>query len=211
AHLRGTRFHGWRTPATLVEHCRRLVTSGEPLVFAYYDGIDKVAHEYGLRDEFFQAELGAADRLVEALLESLPPSAALVVTSDHGQVHFDAQISLAPIAKLVGAYAGDGRFRFLYAERGAAGALLEEATDRFGSVAWVMGRDQVVDERWLGPAPPSTTVARRLGDVVLAARGPIAFIDPTHPVEAGLRAGHGSLTPAEMFVPLLAGRGSGAG
>ena len=43
--------------------CRR----GEPFVYAYYDGIDKVAHEYGL-GEHYDAELAAADRLVADML-----------------------------------------------------------------------------------------------------------------------------------------------
>ena len=58
---------------------------GEPFVYAYYDGIDKVAHEYGL-DFFYDAELVFVDRMVEYLIETLPAGAALVITADHGQV-----------------------------------------------------------------------------------------------------------------------------
>ncbi|MGH9003962.1 MAG: alkaline phosphatase family protein, partial [Acidimicrobiia bacterium] len=83
-HMNGARFVGWRTTATLVEHVRHLVAGGERFVYAYYDGVDKVAHEYGLENGFFPAELAATDRLVGDLLGALPPSAALVVTSDHG-------------------------------------------------------------------------------------------------------------------------------
>ena len=43
-------------------------------------------------------------------------------------------------------------------------------------------------------------------DVVLAARGPVAFVDPRLPREAHLISAHGSMTAAEMQVPLLAGR-----
>jgi hypothetical protein len=46
-----------------------------------------------------------------------------------------------------------------------------------------------------------------VGDVVLAAKGPVGFVDPTFPREAGLRSAHGSVTRAEMEVPLVAGRG----
>jgi hypothetical protein len=47
-----------------------------------------------------------------------------------------------------------------------------------------------------------------LGDVVLAAREPVAFIDPALPGEANLRSAHGSLTAGEMLVPLLGARGT---
>jgi hypothetical protein len=208
-HMRGARFVGWRTTATLVEHVRRLVAGGERFVYAYYDGVDKVAHEYGLQDGFYPAELAAADHLVGDLLAALPERAVLVLTSDHGQLHFDHWVGLEPLAPLVTAYAGDGRFRYLYARRGAEGELAKAAEELLGDSAWVFPRQQLVEEGWLGPEPPAGDVLSRLGDVTLAAQGPVAFTDPTWPLETRLRAGHGSLTDDEMLVPLLAGRGQG--
>jgi hypothetical protein len=209
AHMQGARLSGWRTTATLVEHARRLVEAGEDLVYLYYDGVDKVAHEYGLQDGFYPAELAATDRLVADLLEALPASAALLVTSDHGQVHYQGLVSLDPVAPLVRAYAGDGRFRYLYARPGAEEELARAAEEAFDDRAWVFRREQLADEGWLGPTRPAGPVLSRVGDVTLAAREPVAFADPTHLREAELVAGHGSLTPDEMLVPLLAGRGGG--
>lgn len=209
AHLRGARVVGWRTTSGLVEHCRRLAAAGERFVFAYYDGVDQVAHAHGLEDGFFAAELQATDRLVADLLGALPGDVALVVTSDHGQVHFghEGWRRLDGLGPLVDAYGGDGRFRYLYARPGAARELLGAAREQFDDVAWVLSRAQLCDEGWLGTEPPSRAVRRRVGDVVLAAREPVAFVDPRHLVETGMRAGHGSLTPDEMLVPLLAARG----
>ncbi len=209
AHMRGARFFGWRVTSVLVMRCLHLVQEGEHFVFAYYDGVDSVAHTYGLHDTFFPAELAWVDRLVGELLAALPPSAALVVTSDHGQVHLETQLTLAPISGLIDCFAGDVRFRFLHARRGAAGELHGAANECFGEQAWVLSRDQLVDEGWLGPKPPATDVLERLGDVVLAAREPVGFMDPTHPRESTMLSGHGSVTSAEMLVPLLAGRGTG--
>ena len=53
-------------------------------------------------------------------------------------------------------------------------------------------------------ADATGNVAGRIGNVVLAAREPVAFVDPALPNERNLRSGHGSLTPDEMYVPLLA-------
>jgi hypothetical protein len=207
SHMRGVRFVGWRTTATLVTHVAHLVDAGETFVYAYYDGVDKVAHEYGITDGFFSAETAATDRLVGDLLHALPDDAVLVITADHGQVQFDRWVTMEPVAAHVRAYAGDARLRYLYARPGAEADLLKAATDAFGDVAWVFGRDQLVDERWLGPEVPAGDVLTRIGDVALAAQGHVAFVDPTHPHETRLRAGHGSLSPEEMLVPLLAGRG----
>ncbi len=208
AQLRGARFIGWNAVSTLIEHCRRLVASGERFVYGYYPYLDTVAHEYGLHNEFYELELQAVDRLVGSMLEALPPSAALLVTSDHGQVHVESGdwIELLDVAPLTATYAGDARFRYLYAAPGAAGELAAAAREQFGHAAWVFTREELLREGWMGPAPEGP-IGRRIGDVVLAAREPVGFVDPTFPQEWKLVAMHGSLTPDEMYVPLLAGRG----
>jgi hypothetical protein len=211
AHLRGGELHGWRAVSTIVEHCRALALSGEPLVYAYYPGVDEVAHSFGLHNRFYTAGLAFADRLVADLLAALPPSAAVVVTADHGQIDLTEASWRelgADVAPLVDGCAGDARFRYLYARRGTSADLLASARAAHGDDAWVMSREQVVDEGWLGPKPAGA-VLRRVGDVVLAASADVAFVDPELPREARLRSGHGSMTSAEMLVPLVAGRGCG--
>jgi hypothetical protein len=208
AHLRGCRFLGWSTPTVLVEHCRRLVSHKERFVYAYYPGVDTVAHEFGLHDDYYREELAFADALVGRLLDALPSHATLVVTADHGQVHVgDNWIPLHPLREMIKQCAGEGRFRYLYANKGASAELLEAARDEFGHQAWVFSRDQLLDEGWLGPGPVVASIRRRVGDVILAPREPVAFVDPDLPNEANLIGAHGSLTADEMFVPLLAARG----
>jgi hypothetical protein len=207
AHLRDQVLIGWRTTSALVEHCRRLATDRHPLIYAYYDGIDKVAHEYGLRSEFIATEMRDADRLVADLLESLPSDWALVVTADHGQVQVDDDdfVALDAVAAMVAAYSGEGRFRTLHARSGATAELTAACRSAYGQQAWVFTRDQLFDEGWLGPAP-SMAVRGRIGDVILAACDPVIFLDPEMPFERVMRSHHGSLTPDEMLVPLIATR-----
>ena len=209
AHLRGARLVGWRAVSSLVERCRRLVAEAEPFVYAYYPGVDEVAHAYGLDDGFFDAEVAFADRLVGDLVSALPEHATVLVTADHGQVGLNREswLDLGAIGALVDAASGDGRFRYLHAVRGAADELEAGARELHGAHAGVRSRDELLADGWLGPDPPMV-VRRRLGDVVLAARAPVAFIDPALPGEANLRSAHGSLTAAEMQVPLLGARGT---
>ena len=208
AHLRGARFEGWHAVSELVEHCGRLANARERLVYAYYPGVDEIAHAHGLHDGYYDAELAFVDRLVGDVLAALPASATLLVTSDHGQVHLgdDAWLPLGATGDFVEGCSGDGRFRYLHARRGAAGDLLSAARDEHGARAWVLSREELLDEGWLGPLP-SAVIGRRVGDVVLAARDAVGFVDPELPREAALHSAHGSMTAAEMLVPLLAGRG----
>lgn len=209
AHMRGTRMIGWRTTSTLIEHCRRLSRSNDSLVYVYYDGIDQVAHQYGLKNEFFEAELMAADRLTGQLLDVLPETSVLLVASDHGQIHLERKswVALDPCDRFVSAYGGDGRLRFLYAKDGKQNDLQMAAEDHLGERAWVFSREQLVDEGVLGPKP-EPWIEDRIPHVALAAREKVAFIDPTNPLEVNLVSSHGSMTPEEMLVPLLAGFGN---
>lgn len=202
--LRGTRMHGWRVTSTLVVEVRRLLRAGEPFVYAYYDGIDRVAHEFGL-GEYYDAELVATDELVAQVAAQLPPGATLVVTADHGQVHVGEQI-IAIDAHLLAEttlLSGEGRFRWLHARSGRADWLAAEASDRYGDVAWVRTRAELEAIGCFG-GPLTPTTAARLGDVALIPFEPVAFLDPADTGESRLVSRHGSLTSAEVFVPLLA-------
>jgi predicted AlkP superfamily pyrophosphatase or phosphodiesterase len=204
AHLDGVRFHGYRVTSSLVIEASRLVGAGEPFVYAYYEGVDKVAHEYGL-GAHYDAEVGYADRLVADLAAQVPRGTAVVVTADHGQIDVGDRL-IEPVRDVldhVSFQSGEGRFRWLHARPGRTGALLEAARACHGGDAWVVSRDQLIDEGWLGPMV--TNAARgRLGDVALVAIGPVAFHDPADSGPFELISRHGSLTSAEMRVPLLA-------
>jgi hypothetical protein len=203
AHLGDVDLHRWHTPAGLVTGVRRLVAGGAPFVYAYYEGIDKVAHARGLGD-YYDDELAAVDRLVGDVRSVLPPGAVLVVTADHGQVDVGSSVEVFEddLMKDVTLLSGEGRFRWLHVRPGATDDVAAAAVEAFGDVAWVRTREQIIDECWLGGVP-SAAVASRLGDVVLAPFVPTAFLDPADTGELRLAARHGSLTPDEMEIPLL--------
>jgi hypothetical protein len=204
AHLGDAPLHGYKVLSSLPVEVARLARAGEPFVYAYYDGIDKVAHSSGLGDRY-DAELRVCDRLVADLIERLPPGTVVVVTADHGQVDIGLQVELLGRELMAGIelLSGEGRFRWLHARPGAAGDLLSVATERYGDTTWVAERDRIVDEGWFG-GPLCSAFVDRLGDVALVPHAPIAFVDPADTGESRLQSRHGSLTSDEMYVPLLA-------
>lgn len=194
--------------ASSIPMLARRASDERRLVYAYYDNLDTTGHERGLNDGLFDAELSFIDYLVGKLVAVLPSDVCLLVTSDHGHVHLSERYDLAPLTEMIALVGGDGRFRELHAKPGAAADLEQAARSAFGSVAWVMTRDELFDDEWLGPKGPDA-FRRRVGDVVLAVHTDGMFVDPSSPGEAKALSGHGSLTADEMLVPLLATRGTG--
>jgi Type I phosphodiesterase / nucleotide pyrophosphatase/PglZ domain len=203
AHLFGVDLIGYRLSSSLPVLLEQALQRGAPFVYAYYDGIDAIAHMTGL-GEFYDAELHATDRLVEDIVDRLPKGSALVVTADHGQVEVNAaplRIDEEMMVDIEG-ISGEGRFRWLHARPGASDRLVAKATDRFGDSCWVRTLDELVDAGIFGGRLPDA-FRRRLGDVALMARAPVAIFDPADPADAHLIGRHGSLTAAELLVPLL--------
>lgn len=206
--LGGTRLRGWRVTSTIAVEVKRALAAGERFVYAYYDGIDNVAHEFGL-SEHYDAELAYVDGLVDRLLAALPAGAALVVTADHGQVDVASRRSkVAPdVAAMTSFISGEPRFLWLHAQPGIdPDELAAAARGAHGHEAWVHTREDTIEQGWFG-GPLRSAWLERLGDVALVAFEPTAFWDTEAHGELRLVSMHGSLTPAEMEVPLLAGRG----
>ncbi len=203
AHLRGANLVGYRTMATLVHEIGRLLREGEDFVYAYYDGVDKVSHEYGF-SPVFDSEVQFADRLVADVIAASPAGTEVIVTADHGQVDCGNNVvHLAEeVAGMVTGLSGEGRFRWLHCAPGAEDELAAAAVEHHGDLAWVRTREQMIDEGWFGPVV-RRGVEDRLGQVGLCPFEPVAFFDPADTGPFELIGRHGSMTSAEMLVPLL--------
>lgn len=218
AHLDGVDHKGYKLTSSIAVEVQKLVDDGEPLVYAYYDGPDRIAHEYGF-GPYLDAEFAEVDRLVAQILAVLPPEAALLVVSDHGQVMVgDNKVELArDVLALTAVTSGEARFRWLHARPGRAGDLVEAADEHYGRHGLVVERQQVLDEDWFGLRVGSEARSR-MGDVALVPCDPVAFVEPKPERRSAGEGGkrpvfellgrHGSLTAAEMLVPCLAAFGT---
>lgn len=210
AHQRGARQVGWYETSGLAVDVRSVVGEGERFVYAYHDGIDRTAHIYGFEGHY-DAELVAVDRVVGDILEELPSDAALVVTSDHGQVEVGRSVVELhdDVIRRVSMVSGEPRFRWLHSHSGEeedARLLADLCLEHYGHQAWVATYGEVEREGWLG-GPLRPEVRARLGDVALVPFEPVAYLERGEAAESRLICRHGSLTEDEMFVPLVAARG----
>lgn len=174
--------------------------------FAYFyeRQLDHAGHLHGLGSPQWLSELAASDALVGALRAALPDDVRMVITGDHGMVNVpeDRRLVVEDEPELmadVSAFAGEGRFRQLMTP--VPDAVASRWADRLGSAAWVRTRAEAIEEGWFGDVRPR--LADRFGDVLVAMADDGAVLSRSLPRELDLVGMHGSLTPAELAVPLL--------
>jgi len=179
-----------------------------PSVTYMYDGdLDWTGHRYGVDSAQWRAQLEMVDAAAEHLRDTLPPSVRVVVVADHGMVDSpqSSRVDVDDHPELregVAVIGGEARFRHVYCRGGAVDDVLATWRGFLGERALVLSRDEALALGWFGELTPA--VRPRLGDVVVACRGDSAIISTTDfPYENMLIGMHGSLTSAEMLIPIL--------
>src|SRR5690606_8974536 len=220
SHLSGVAFRGWEFlghgRGDRVEAVRTALHRAGPggLVHLHVDDVDHAGHRYGVDSPQWRAALEEVDGLLGALLRRLPRGTRLTVTADHGMVDPSPEhtIDLADhpaLLRLTTQITGEPRALALQAVPGdgAEEELAAGMRELMGERALVLRRAEVLDTGLLGlvgmEAPER--VAGRLADVLVLGRGRWSVDDYSRRPE-GARAMigvHGSLTPAESWIPLL--------
>lgn len=179
-----------------------------PSLTYMYDGdLDWTGHKFGVASTAWLQQLAMIDATAEHLREVLPSSVRLVVVADHGmidspmesRVDVDEHRELRTGVQLIG---GEARFRHLYCRPGAVADVLDTWRAHLGDRAVVLSRDEVAAAGWFGSI--SSSVAPRIGDVVVACTGDTAIVSTVDFAYENTLVGlHGSLTADEMLIPIL--------
>ena len=205
--LRGGKYVGVQALGDLAAGVRAAVADGG-FCYGYHGEVDLLGHLYGPGSPAWRMQLREVDRLVESLVEGLPPGGLLAIVADHGMVAVDDDEvvdidSCAALLDGVQAIGGEPRARYVYVDDGAADAVLAAWREVLGERAWVTSRDEAIAAGWFGEHVRDE-VRARIGDVVAAARGSATMVRRTvEPLESSLVGHHGSLTTAEQHIPLL--------
>jgi hypothetical protein len=194
---------GERIAAVVAASARR------PSLTYMYDGdLDWTGHRYGVDSSHWLQQLSMVDAEAEQLRETLHPSTRLLVVADHGMVDSprDRRVDVDEVPELrdgVALLGGEARFRHLYCRGGAVDDVLATWRSVLGDRAEVLTRDQATRRGWFGDGL-NASVRPRVGDVLVACRDDAAVVSTTDfGYEASLVGLHGSLTPAEMLIPLI--------
>mgnify|MGYP001198264095 CR=1 FL=1 len=203
---RGARYLPADTVEERVARAREALAEPGSYVTVYYGDLDTAGHMHGWGGKEWLDRLAVVDRMAERLAEALPPGSALYVTADHGMVNVTEKIDAEAVPALregVRGLGGEARARHVYAESGAAAAVLAAWRETLAGRAWVVSRQEAIDAGWFGPRVRAEWV-ERIGDVVAVPYADVAIVDPiANPVESRFVGYHGALTPMEQLVPLL--------
>ena len=146
------------------------------------------------------------DAHCQQLRETLPSDVRMVITADHGMLDIPAghRIIAEDEQQLmagVSALAGEPRFRHLYVDHDRPSRVADRWRDRLGSRAWVLTRAEAIEQGWFGTV--DSELLERYGHVLVAMHEDWAVMTRQLPQELALIGMHGSLTQAEMLVPML--------
>ncbi|MFE9577796.1 alkaline phosphatase family protein [Nocardia sp. NPDC006044] len=206
AALRGCEFRPNFSVGDLIDGIGIALRTGtRSLVYAYHADLDTTGHARGPSSDAWLLELAHVDRIATEIAERLPPGAALLVTADHGMVELDERIDYDHRPELrdgIRQLGGEPRVRHVYTEPGATIDVAAAWSEILGDDFAVLPRAEVIERGWFGPTVTSP-VADRIGDLVVAARGNRGIIrSGAEPIQSIMIGHHGSLTPAEVDIPL---------
>jgi predicted AlkP superfamily pyrophosphatase or phosphodiesterase len=205
--LRGGRYVGVQAVGDLAASVQAAVAD-RGFCYAYHSELDLLGHIYGPGSPAWRMQLRQVDRLVESVVEGLPPGGMLAVVGDHGMVAVAAEeiVDIDDCDQLldgVQAIGGEARARYVYVADGALDSVLAAWRETLADRAWVVSREEAIAAGWFGDRV-GDDVLPRIGDVVAAARGAAALVRrAVEPWESSLIGHHGSMSTAEQRVPLL--------
>lgn len=179
------------------------------LVYVYLPELDTVGHARGWESGEWIAGLENLDAAMAAAERRASRDTGIVVTADHGMVDVPsdrhvllrAGDDLLDGVELVG---GEPRLLQLYTTDGAAEEVARRWRASEQARSWVLTREEAVAAGLYGDRVDAE-VLPRIGDVLVAARGVVAYYDDREADKKAQRmiGQHGSMTDLERIVPLI--------
>lgn len=217
----GAAYAPYSTLADFAHELTRILARDDPpaVIYAYWDELDTIQHLRGMDRTLASFELDRVAQLVEYVRAHLPAprraQTTLLVTGDHGQVPAtpEGRIAVESLPEVVRELAhpptGDRRAGFFAARPGRADALADALRRVVPPGATLLPMDVAREKGLFGPPPHHPEISARLGDLLVLVPSPASLnylLPGASPPARYLLGAHGGLDPAEIVVPLVAGR-----
>jgi hypothetical protein len=209
-------YAGYYLPSSMSVRLRDLLEQrpwgdAPAYVYAYWAGIDSVAHVSGPQSADHATEAALFDKALERAVGSRPPGDTLIfLTADHGHAFTDPDkvidlIGDAPLRALLrNPIAGEPRLAFLHTEQ--PDRVKQHLERRYPETFFFIDRDEAIAAGLFGRGDPE--IARqRVGEVLAMLGGDRgASIMRVDGQTIRHRGSHGGMSPEEMQIPVLAWR-----
>lgn len=209
--LRGAEYRSADTIVQRFSAADRALSDGTKLVYLYVDELDRAAHRSGWRSDAWVHALEELDAQLRSFTSRLPDDIGLVITADHGvvDVQHDQHLLMDEVPGLldgVAAIAGEPRMRYLYLASGepsVADQLVQRWRVEEGHRARIFSREKACSSGVFGNVDDA--VRSRLGDVIVAADGPVAYYTswPEDQLSRRMIGQHGGISSQELEIPLI--------
>lgn len=180
-------------------------------VYAYYPGLDTLAHEYGIGSPRATTLLSRLDEAFERFLAEIGGSdSTVIVSADHGfidaspgsQIELDDHPALAETLLLP--LCGEPRAAYCYVHADKAEPFETYVRNELSTQIGLFKSRQLVEEGWFGPGNPHPRLLDRVGHYTLVMRENYAIKDWLIGESRYTHIGqHGGVSEAEMQVPLI--------
>jgi len=215
-HAAEAAFAGYYLPSSMSVRLRDLLDQrpwgdAPAYVYAYWAGIDSVAHVSGPQSADHAAEAALFDKALERAIGSRSPGDTLVIlTADHGHAFTDPDklIDLVGDAELRSLLrnpiAGEPRLAFLHTDQ--ADRVKQHLERRYPETFFFLDRDEAIAAGLFGRGEPDLA-RQRIGEVLAMLGGDrAASIVKVDGQTFRHRGSHGGMSPEEMRIPILAWR-----
>ena len=180
-------------------------------IFAYWDQLDKISHEKGVKSQEAFAHFKMLDEEIGKLAASLDGSnTALIITADHGFIDTSEECTIkledhpGLVETLALPISGEPRVAYCYVKPGKVSKFEKYITENLKEYCDIYKSPELIEKGFFGLYAPHTKLYQRTGDYTLIMKDNY-IIKETLPGQKykELVGIHGGLTSEEMFVPLI--------
>jgi len=208
ATMRGSEFHGTKSIAERFEIAKKLLADPkQKVIYLYIPELDQLAHAKGWQSQSWLTKLEDIDAEISSLANSLTKHAGLLVTADHGvidvphsnHVYVDQYIDKEALTDV----GGDTRALYLYlADSTTTQMYVAKLQEAVGESCYVITPEELIEAGYW----PKDIERDSVPDILILAKKEVALYHREFAKKKSLEmiGHHGSITPQEMSIPLIA-------
>ena len=191
-------------------------SSKKSLIYAYWDNIDLVSHQYGVKTKELSKEIAELDSCLSDILNmNNHPETLLIISADHGHINSSLKrtVHLHEHEKLLKCLRVPpvddwGRLSYLFTNKGKKDSVRDYLESNFSKKAFIYESRDLLKKGFFGLNKPRKETLDRVGDLVLIPKKDYAFVYPYTLEELflGMIGRHGGMSKEEMLVPFICKR-----